>query len=168
MAAENDTRTYAMLAKPVSSACNYRCDYCYYTGKESVLHVGTGKMSDELLEEYIRQSLAMHGKNARVEFAWHGGEPTLAGIDFYRKAVSLQQRYGKGRQIVNTMQTNASLLDDNFCRFFKENRFLIGVSIDGPEEIHNIYRKTTDGQGSFALTMHGIELLKKHGIRLSE
>lgn len=120
MTAADPNRTYAMLAKPVSSACNLRCEYCYYTGKEHLLQVGAARMSDEVLEAYIRQSLAMHGERARVEFAWHGGEPTLAGLPFFQKAVELQRRYGQGRRIVNTLQTNATLLDDAFCRFFRE------------------------------------------------
>lgn len=164
MNAANDTRTYAMLAKPVSSACNLRCEYCYYTGKEHVLNIGAARMRDEVLEAYIRQSLAMHGKNAQVEFAWHGGEPVLAGLPFYQKAVTLQRKHGNGRKILNTMQTNATLLTDDFCRFLKEQRFLIGVSVDGPEEYHNVYRKNADGQGSFAQTMRGMELLRKHGV----
>lgn len=164
MTVSDDYRTYAMLAKPASGACNLRCEYCYYAGKENALHVGTSRMSDEVLEAYIRQSLAMHGKAARVEFAWHGGEPTLAGIGFYQKAVRLQSLYGEGRNIVNTLQTNATLLTDDFCRFFKQHNFLLGVSIDGPEDLHNAYRKTADGKGSFAQTLNGMELLKKHGI----
>ena len=159
-----DTRTYAMLAKPISGTCNLRCTYCYYAGKETLLHTGTARMGEETLEAYIRQSLAMHGDRARVEFAWHGGEPTLAGLTFYEKAVCLERRYGEGRQIVNTLQTNATLLTDDFCRFFKDNDFLIGVSIDGPEELHNAYRKTADGAGSFSAVLKGMELLKKHGV----
>lgn len=153
-----------MLAKPVSGACNLRCEYCYYTGKQAVLHIGGAGMSDETLETYIRQSLAMHGSKARVEFAWHGGEPTLAGLNFYKKAVRLERQYGQGRMIVNTMQTNATLLTDDFCSFFRDADFLIGVSIDGPEKYHNAYRKTADGRGSFSLTMRGIGLLQKHGV----
>ena len=164
MTASDDTRTYAMLAKPVSGACNLRCEYCYYAGKESVLHVGAARMSDGVLEAFIRQSLEMHGRHARVEFAWHGGEPTLAGLDFYEKAVLLQNRYGQGRQIVNTLQTNATLLDDSFCRFFKAQRFMIGVSVDGPEALHNAYRRTAWGGGSFSRTLNGMALLKKHGV----
>ena len=160
----NDTRTYAMLAKPVSSACNLRCEYCYYAGKNHALNIGPARMSDAVLEAYISQSLSMHGKEARVEFAWHGGEPTLAGLAFYEKAVWLQKKYGSGRRIVNTMQTNATLLTDDLCRFLKEHGFLIGVSVDGPEEYHNAYRKTADGKGSFAQTLRGMELLKKHGV----
>ena len=159
-----DDRTYAMLAKPVSGVCNLRCGYCYYTGKENVLDIGSTRMSDELLEMYIRQSLEMHGKNARVEFAWHGGEPTIAGLDFYRRAAALQKKYGRGRNIVNTLQTNATLLDDDFCKFFKDEGFLIGISIDGPEHLHDTYRKTADGSGSFKRTMHGIELMQKHDV----
>ncbi len=164
MTESEDTRTYAMLAKPISSACNLRCEYCYYAGKETVLNIGKARMSDETLEAYIRQSLAMHGSRARVEFAWHGGEPTLAGQAFYEKAVRLQQQYGKGRLIVNTLQTNATLLTEELCRFFKENDFLIGVSIDGPERLHNAYRRKSDGGGSFSDALRGMELLKKHGV----
>jgi len=164
MSGTDETRTYAMLAKPVSSACNLRCEYCYYTGKESALHIGTARMSDEVLESYIRQSLAMHGRKARVEFAWHGGEPTLAGLPFFRKVAALQKQYGPGRRIVNTMQTNGTMLTDEFCRFFREERFLIGVSVDGPEALHNTWRKTAEGKGSFAQTLRGMELLRKHGV----
>ena len=164
MTAPDPTRTYAMLAKPVSSACNLRCEYCYYCGKDQALHIGQTRMSDEVLEAYIRQSLAMHGRDARVEFAWHGGEPTLAGPGFYRKALALQRRYGQGRHIVNTLQTNATLLSDELCHLFKNEGFLIGVSIDGPEAFHNAYRRTAGGEGSFSLTMRGIELLQKHRV----
>ena len=92
-----------MMAKPVSSACNLRCAYCYYAGKEALLHQGNGRMSHEVLEAFIRQNLAMHGRDAVVEFAWHGGEPTLAGLPFYEEAVRLEQKYGAGRRIVNTL-----------------------------------------------------------------
>ena len=160
----DDFRTYAMLIKPVSGACNLRCEYCYYAGKEKVLHAGTGRMSDRVLEACIRQCIAMHGRRAEIEFAWHGGEPTLAGPDFYERAVRLQKRYAQGRKIINTLQTNATLLTDEFCRFFKEYRFRIGVSIDGPEELHNTWRRTAAGAGSFADTLRGMELLKKHGV----
>ena len=160
----NDNRTYAMLAKPVCDACNLRCEYCYYTGKEHLLKTGTMKMRDEVLKEYIRQSLAMHGKNARVEFAWHGGEPTIAGLSFYQKVVRLEQQYGAGRNIVNSLQTNGTLLNDDFCRFFREEGFLVGVSIDGPKDCHNAFRKTAEETGSFSATMHGIELLMKHDV----
>ena len=164
MMAADDTRTYAMLAKPVSGACNLRCEYCYYAGKGDLLHIGDSRMSEEVLDAYIRQSLAMHGRDARVEFAWHGGEPTLAGLPFYRRAVRLERRYGGGREIVNTMQTNATMLTDDFCRFFKDEGFLLGVSVDGPEALHDAYRKTAGGGGSFAQTLRGMELLQRYGV----
>ncbi len=159
-----DTRTYAMMAKPVSGRCNLRCEYCYYAGKESLLDVGKTVMSDPTLEAYIRQCLAMHGKDARVEFAWHGGEPTLAGLSFYQKAVRLERKYGEGRNIVNSIQTNATLLTDEFCRFFRDEHFLVGVSIDGPKECHDAFRKDASGAGSFEMTMRGIELLGKYDV----
>lgn len=147
-----------MMIKPVSSRCNLHCDYCYYSGKLESLsaeHV----MSHEVLEEFTKDNIVMHGRNAVIEFAWHGGEPLLAGLDFFRDALNLQKRYGEGRKILNTLQTNATLLDDSFCEFFRENNFLLGVSIDGPEEIHNIYRND-----SFSRVMKGIELLRKHNV----
>ena len=159
-----DKRTYAMLAKPVSSACNLRCEYCYYAEKKELLEIENSRMSLGILEAFTRQSLAMQGRDAVVEFAWHGGEPTIAGIPFYEEALRLQREYGQGRIILNTMQTNATLLTDEWCRFFKANDFLIGVSIDGPESLHNAYRKTAEGRGSFTETMRGIELLQKHGV----
>lgn len=159
-----NNRTYAMLAKPVSGACNLRCGYCYYAGKERLLDIRTAVMSFDVLEAFIRQNLAMHGWDAVVEFAWHGGEPTLAGVGFFREAVRLQEKYGQGRKILNTLQTNGTLLDDEFCAFFRENHFLLGVSVDGPPDCHNAYRRDADGAGSFDRTMRGIELLKKHGV----
>lgn len=159
-----DDRTYAMLAKPVSSECNLRCEYCYYYGKKDLPEKNTARMSDDILALYIKQNIDMHGSESEIEFAWHGGEPTIAGLNFYRKAVELQKKYGAGRKITNSIQTNGILLTEEWCRFFKECDFKIGVSIDGPEEIHNAYRKKADGTGSFADTVKGAELLKKHGI----
>lgn len=160
----NDYRTYAMLAKPVSSTCNMQCEYCYYLKKNRFLNMPVERMSEAVLETYIKQNLSMHGRNAVVEFAWHGGEPTLAGLSFFQKAIRLQNQYGKGRKISNTLQTNGTLLTDAFCRFFKDNNFLIGVSIDGPETMHNAYRKTKSGKNAFSLTMRGIDLLQKHRV----
>ena len=160
----NDLRTYAMLAKPVADSCNLNCEYCYYANKNKVLHTNTSRMSSEILEAYIRQTLAMHGKDAVVEFAWHGGEPVLAGIEFYREVLEYQQQYGADRIIRNTLQTNGTCLTDELCRFFKENGFLLGVSIDGPEEMHNVFRKKHNGSGSFDETMQGIRMLQKYEV----
>lgn len=157
-------RTYAMLAKPVSGACNLRCAYCYYAGKETLLGQGAGRMSHEALEAYIERSLAMHGRDAVVGFAWHGGEPILAGLSFYEEAVRLERKHGRGRLVRNSMQTNATLLTDAWCRFFRDNDFAIGVSIDGPEALHNACRKGADGSGSFEAVMAGVRLLERHRV----
>ena len=147
------------MAKPVSSTCNLHCRYCYYAGKKNLLNVGPSIMTHEVLEAFTRQNIAMHGTDSVIEFAWHGGEPLLAGLKFFREAVKLQQKYGSGRKILNTLQTNGTLLSDDLCKFFRENDFLLGVSIDGPEEVHNVYR-----ENSFAEVMRGIDLLKKYEI----
>jgi uncharacterized protein len=121
-------------------------------------------MSDEVLENYIRQLITAH-RSPQVTVAWQGGEPTLMGIDFYRRAIELQEKYRKpGMNFENTMQTNGTLLDDEWCQFFKENNFLIGISIDGPRELHNIYRVDKKGEGSFDRAMRGLRLLQKHGV----
>ena len=149
-----DTRTYAIMAKPVGARCNQRCDYCYYLDKPA-----GAVMDDSLLEEYTRQVIAVHGQDAEIEFAWHGGEPTLAGKNFFEKALALQEKYGKGRHIRNSLQTNATLLDDGLCRLFANHGFLLGVSVDGPDELHDRYRGS-----SFKRVMEGIELLHRHRI----
>ncbi len=160
-------RTYAMLAKPVSGKCNLKCEYCYYLGKEKVLKQQATLMPEEILDLYIKQNIEMHGKEAVIEFAWHGGEPMLAGLDFYEKVIRLQQRYGADRNVHNSIQTNGTLITDEWCEFFKEHKFDIGVSIDGPEKLHNAYRKRNNGEGSFEETMRGIKLLQKHEIPFS-
>lgn len=157
-------RTYAMLAKPVADSCNLQCEYCYYAGKRNSLNINVPRMSPQVLEAYIRQTLEIHGEEATVEFVWHGGEPVLAGTEFFNTALALQKKYGSGRKIRNVIQTNATCLTDEICRLFREYRFLVGVSIDGPEELHNIYRKTSGGEGSFAKVMQGISMLQKHGV----
>lgn len=168
MTENNDEhRHYAIEVKPIGSACNLRCEYCYYLGKGSGNHATPALMSDDVLEHYIQQVIAIHGRKAEIEFAWHGGEPTMGGIPFFRRAMQLQNKYGKGRRILNTLQTNGTLLNDDWCRFFREHNFRIGVSIDGPEHLHNIYRKDLHGEGSFARTMHGLELLQKHGVEFN-
>lgn len=156
----NSKRHYAIVVKPVGAACNLRCNYCYYLGKEC--NHTQGIMSDDLLSEYIRQVIAIHGKEAEIEFAWHGGEPTLAGIDFFKKAIMLQKQYGKNRKILNTLQTNGTTLNDEWCEFFTDNNFRIGISIDGPEPLHNTYRKDNFGNGTFDKVMQAVALLQKH------
>ena len=116
-------------------------------------------MPYEILEAFTRQNISMHGRNATIEFAWHGGEPLLAGLEFFHEAIRLQNKYGQGRKILNTLQTNGTLLNEEFCKFFRDNNFLLGVSIDGSEELHNVYRDE-----SFSRVMRGIELLKKYNV----
>lgn len=158
-----DSRTYAIMAKAIGAACNLHCRYCYYLEKQALIVHQAKLMSDTVLEAYIRQNLAIHGQNAVVEFAWHGGEPTIAPQDFYKRALTYQHRYGSGRKIRNTLQTNATLLDDAWCEFFAAHNFLLGISIDGNAGLHDIYRQDRHG-GTFAQTMNGIKLLQKHGV----
>lgn len=167
MPSNDDFRHYAIEVKPIGAACNLRCEYCYYLGKGSGDKAAPALMADDVLENYIRQVIDIHGQYAEIEFAWHGGEPTMCGIPFYEKAMALQQKYGKGRRILNTLQTNGTLLTDDWCQFFHDNQFRIGLSIDGPEHLHNIYRKDAHGEGTFARTMHGHELLQKHGVEFN-
>jgi uncharacterized protein len=160
---QQDSRTYAIIAKPIGAACNLRCRYCYYLEKKDLMAQKDKLMSELVLEAYIRQNLAIHGQNADVEFAWHGGEPTLAPLDFYKKALAFQDQYGSGRSIRNTLQTNATLLTDSWCEFFAAHNFLIGVSIDGNTVLHDAYRLDLRG-GTFDQTMNGLKLLQKHGV----
>lgn len=154
---------YVML-KPVGSACNLACQYCYYLEKE-LLYPNNKRswMSEETLETFIQQYFLAQTQ-PYVSFTWHGGEPLLRPISFYKKALKLQQKYGKGFYIENSLQTNGTLLTDEWCRFFKENNFLIGLSIDGPATVHDAYRQTFSGKGSFQKVLNGIRLLNKHGV----
>jgi len=154
----------SIMAKSVGSICNLNCAYCYYLEKEKLY--GNRKslqMSDETLEKYIKSYIESQ-PIPKVLFTWHGGETLLRDLSFYRKALLLQKRYGRGRQIQNCLQTNGVLLNDDWCKFFKENNFLIGISIDGPEHCHDIYRKNKGGNGTFKQVMRGIELLQKHQV----
>lgn len=154
---------YVML-KPAGARCNLRCKYCYYLEKELLYpddKVHT--MSDELLEKFIREYIDSQ-TTGEVLFTWHGGETLLRQPDFYRKAVALQKKYGSGRHIANCIQTNGTLLTDEWCHFFRENHWLVGVSIDGPQTFHDHYRMDRHGMPSFQHVMQGIELLNKYGV----
>ncbi|WP_410508776.1 anaerobic sulfatase maturase [Methanosarcina hadiensis] len=153
-----------VLAKPAGAICNLACTYCFFLEKELLYPGSRFRMSDEILENYIRQLIAAHS-SPQVTVAWQGGEPTLMGIDFYRRTIELQEKYRKpGMTFENTMQTNGTLLDDEWCRFFKENNFLIGISIDGPRELHDTHRVDKKGEGSFDRVMKGLRLLQKHEV----
>lgn len=157
---------FVVMAKPVGSRCNLRCEYCYYldAGKRNGEEVQE-RMSYETLEAMIRQHIEGNPGPA-IQFNWHGGEPLLAGLDFYRKAVELEQKYlPAGWECWNNIQTNGVLLDDEWCAFLAENHFDIGLSIDGCALVHDRYRHHPDGSGSYAEALRGAELLKKHGIQ---
>jgi uncharacterized protein len=158
--------TYVM-AKPNGSSCNLNCSYCYYLEKARLYENRKNlKMSDETLEKYI-ESYIQAQPVPEVLFTWHGGETLLRDISFYRKVVALQKKYGRGRKIDNSLQTNGTLLTDEWCKFFKDNNFLIGISIDGPEHCHDIYRRNKAGKDTFKQVMRGIELLQKHQVEFN-
>lgn len=154
---------YVML-KPAGSLCNLRCKYCYYLEKEKLYSdVRQHVISDELLEKFIKEYIESQ-TTPNVLFTWHGGETLMRPISFYRRALELQRKYAGGRQIDNSIQTNATLLTDEWCVFFRQNNFLVGVSIDGPQEFHDEYRRTAAGKPTFHKVMHGINLLNRHGV----
>ena len=152
---------FHLLAKPRGAICNLDCKYCFYLAKED-LYVGSKfRMSDEMLETYIRQLIESH-QIPEVTVAWQGGEPTLMGLDFFRRSIELEKKYCKpGMKIQNTIQTNGTLINDDWARFFKENDFLVGLSIDGPREMHDFYRVDKQGGPTFDLVMRGLEHLQK-------
>lgn len=154
---------YVML-KPAGAHCNLACKYCYYLEKNNLYdkshrHI----MSDEMLEQFTREYIEAQTM-PQVLFTWHGGEPLMRSIDFYKKALALQKKYARGRCIDNVIQTNGTMLTDEWCEFFAQNNWLVGISIDGPQEYHDHYRLTSTGNPSWQKVMHGIELLKKHHV----
>ena len=156
-----------IMTKPVGPMCNMDCEYCYYLEKSELFAGRKGfKMPEEILERFTEEYINCQ-TSPFVQFTWHGGEALLRGIDFYRKAIRLQQQYGRGREISNCIQTNGLLINDEWCRFFKDNNFLVGISIDGPERLHDYYRKDCGGRGTFKRVMRGIELMQKHGVEFN-
>lgn len=155
------------MTKPIGSRCNLDCSYCFYLEKEKLYtDAGGMRMKPEVLETYVRDYIAAQ-PGPVVSFAWQGGEPTLLGVDFFRQAVALQQRYANGKTIDNAFQTNGVLLDDEWGVFLKENRFLVGVSIDGPRELHDAYRVDKGNKPTFDRVMAGIEVLKRHQVEFN-
>ena len=155
------------MLKPRGSICNLGCQYCYYLKKERLYPGADFRMSDDLLEEYTRQYLAV-SPSPEVTFAWQGGEPALMGLDFYRKAVEFQARYRQaGTTIRNTFQTNGVLLDETWCDFFLRNDFLVGLSIDGPRRLHDVYRQDKAGRPTFDAVWQALRLLQKKQVRFN-
>ena len=165
MPSEKQDAPLAVMVKPVGSRCNMRCAYCYYLEKGKYSQNGKQtRMGFDLLERLIRQTIAA-SPGPVVSFTWHGGEPTLAGIDFYKKALELEQKYlPRGWEVWNNLQTNGLLLNDTWCRFLRENSFDVGLSIDGPAAVHDRNRRLIDGSASFERVHASIRRLKDHGI----
>lgn len=158
---------FHILAKPIGPICNLDCKYCFYLEKESLYpNVSKWAMREEVLESYIRQYIEAHDAPT-VSFAWQGGEPTLLGVEYFRNLVRLQKKYANGKRIQNAFQTNGVLLNDGWAALFKENEFLIGISIDGPRELHNTYRVDKGGQPTFDKVMQGMDVLKRNAVEFN-
>ena len=159
--------SFQVMAKPIGPICNLDCKYCFYLEKEALYPQATKwAMADDVLENYIRQYIEAQQAPA-ITFAWQGGEPTLLGVDYFRKVVELQRRYAKGKRIENAFQTNGVLLNDEWAQFFREHGFLLGVSIDGPRELHDAYRVDKGDRPTFDRVMRGIEALKRNGVEFN-
>ncbi len=157
---------FQIFVKPAGSNCNLDCSYCYYLNKEDLYPEKKSlRMGEDILEEYIRQHIEA-SPSSTILFSWHGGEPTILGIDYFRKIVAIQRKYKKSyHQIINGIQTNGTLLNEEWCDFFAKEGFIVGISIDGPEEFHDIYRKTKNLKPTFKLSIRGYELLRQYGIK---
>jgi uncharacterized protein len=158
-------RRFHVMAKPAGSACNLDCTYCFYLSKQTLAGgPGGGRMHDDVLERFVRDYIAGNTSD-EVVFSWQGGEPTLMGLDFFRKVVALQRKYAKpGQRIENDLQTNGTLLDEDWARFLKEHRFLVGLSIDGPRDIHDHYRITKRGEPTFDKVFAAAKMLRRFGV----
>ncbi len=160
-------RPFSALTKPVGSRCNLNCTYCYYLDKERFYGDNPPILPDDILENYIQQYIEAND-TPEVTFVWHGGEPLMAGLGFYEKVIAYQNKYNTRRaKIVNSLQTNGVLLNDQWCRFFKKYDFLIGVSIDGPDEIYSAYRRNKSGENVFDKVLRGIKLLQAYQVEFN-
>jgi uncharacterized protein len=157
---------FHLLAKPTGAVCNLDCAYCFFLSKEMLYPGSRFRMADDLLELYLRQLIESH-QTPEVTIAWQGGEPTLMGLEFFRRSVELAEGFAGGKRIAYTIQTNGTLLDDEWASFFREHDFLVGISIDGPRELHDAYRVDKGGRGSFDKVMQGIDLLREHEVEFN-
>ncbi len=154
-------RPFTLLIKPAGPDCNIDCAYCFYVCKNELFGRGAHRMSPAVQEQLVKNYLSLGFE--QNSFAWQGGEPTLMGLDFYKRLVELQTKYGRsGQAVTNALQTNATLLDDDWCAFLAEYKFLTGISVDGPRELHDVYRKDRAGNGTFDRVMQGIDTCRKH------
>lgn len=157
---------FSLLIKPTGSDCNLDCKYCFYKNRAPEVGAGKQRMSGEVLEKLVKDYMQL--RLPFSSFAWQGGEPTLMGLDFYKKAIELQEKYGgSGQQVGNSIQTNAILLDEKWCRFLHDNKFLVGISIDGPKELHDYYRVDLSGCGSFDKVIRAIQTCKEYKVEFN-
>lgn len=156
---------FHVMAKPTGAICNLDCEYCFFLSKELLYPGDRFRMADDLLVTYIRQLLEAHAQAPEVVVAWQGGEPTLMGLDFFRRTIEIEREFAvPGQRVLNTLQTNGTLLDDAWGAFLKEHAFLVGISIDGPRDVHDTYRVDKGGKPTFDRVMRGLEVLKRHGV----
>ncbi|RKY06054.1 MAG: anaerobic sulfatase maturase [Planctomycetota bacterium] len=159
-------RPFTLLVKPAGPDCNIACSYCFYACKTCVFGQGRHRMSDEVQETLVKSYMSLRFEGS--SFAWQGGEPTLMGLDFYKRLVGLQQKYGEDGQLVtNALQTNGILLDDDWCKFLAEYKFLVGISLDGPKHYHDIYRLDRAGAGTYDRVVAGIEKCRQHHVEFN-
>lgn len=160
-------QAFHVMAKPTGSRCNLRCDYCFFLKKERLYPESSFTMSDEVMEKYIRQTIEAH-QVPEVTIAWQGGEPTLMGIDFFRRAMDVERKYLKpGMRIENTFQTNGLLIDDDWCRFLRDNNFLVGISLDGPQSMHDAYRHDRGGHSVFDKAISAVRRMQQHQVEFN-
>jgi uncharacterized protein len=156
---------FHLMAKPTGAICNLDCEYCFFLSKEMLYPGSRFRMAAELQESYIRQLLAAHARAPEVIVAWQGGEPTMMGLDFFRRSIELERAYARpGQRVLNTIQTNGTLLDDNWGAFLRENDFLVGISIDGPRPLHDAYRVDKGGKPTYDRVIRGLDVLKRHEV----
>jgi uncharacterized protein len=161
---EHAPPAFHLLNKPTGAICNLDCAYCFFLAKELLYPGSRFRMADELLENYVRQLIESH-QTPEVTIAWQGGEPTLMGLDFFKRSIEYARKYARPDQTIqHTIQTNGTLIDDEWAAFFKEHNFLVGISIDGPREMHDIYRQDKGGAPTFDKVLRGLSFLKKHGV----
>lgn len=157
-------KAFHVMAKPTGARCNLNCAYCFFLKKDRLYPGDHFRMSDELMELYIKQTIEAH-RTPEVVIAWQGGEPTLMGLDFFKRSIEMEKKYrGPGMVIQNTLQTNGTLIDDEWCEFLHENKFLVGLSLDGPRELHDAYRRDRAGNPTFDRVMRAVRLFQKHKV----
>lgn len=167
MEANRKLAAFHVMAKPTGAICNLHCDYCFFLKKMSLYPGSRFCMTDEVMESYIRQTIKAH-QTPQVTIAWQGGEPTLMGLDFFRRSVEAEKKYLKpGMQVENTLQTNGVLLDDDWCRFLSDNNFLVGLSLDGPKALHDTYRKDKTGKSVFENVIEAVRLMQERKVEFN-